>query len=140
MPGEPKLEIYINEVGLVATRGLVYRYVSRWSETATWGGDIPPLENEAVEIPSGRHLLVDVNVPKLSFVVVYGSLIFEPNVSDHSDHKTFDAGYIMVNGGYLEVGTEEYPYTSRLTITMHGSEADPYIPTYGNKVLAVRYG
>jgi len=25
-----------------------------------------------------------------------------------------------VNGGYMEVGTEAYPYTSKLTITMHG--------------------
>jgi hypothetical protein len=46
----------------------------------------------------------------------------------------------MVNGGYLEVGTEEYPFTSKLTITMHGTEEDPYLPTYGNKVIGVRYG
>ena len=23
---------------------------------------------------------------------------------------------------------------------MHGTERDPYLPTYGNKVIAVRYG
>jgi hypothetical protein len=46
----------------------------------------------------------------------------------------------MVKGGYLEVGTEEYPFTSKLTITMHGTEEDPYLPTYGNKVIGVRYG
>jgi hypothetical protein len=26
-----------------------------------------------------------------------------------------------VNGGYMEVGIEEFPYISKLTITMHGS-------------------
>lgn len=141
VPGDPTLSILIDGAGAVATRGLVYRYVSRWSDKETWGNDIPPLMGEAVEIPSGQHLLVDVqNVPKLEFVLVYGSLIFESNENDPNDHKTFDAGYIMVNGGYLEIGTEDFPYTSKLTITMHGEKSDPYLPTYGNKVIAVRYG
>ena len=86
-------------------------------------------------------MLVDVAaVPKLEFVLVEGSLIFESNENDHDDHKTFDAGYIMVQGGYLEIGTEEFPYNSKLTITMHGDKKSPYLPTYGNKVLAVRFG
>ena len=86
-------------------------------------------------------MLVDVAaVPKLEFVLVEGSLIFESNENDHDDHKTFDAGYIMVQGGYLEIGTEEFPYNSKLTITMHGDKQSPYLPTYGNKVLAVRFG
>jgi hypothetical protein len=40
----------------------------------------------------------------------------------------------------MEVGTEENPYTSKITITMHGSIDDPYLPIYGNKVIGVRYG
>lgn len=40
----------------------------------------------------------------------------------------------------MEVGTEQFPYTSRLTITMHGTRDDPELPIYGNKVLAVREG
>lgn len=128
-------------MGNVATRGLVYRYVSRWSDKETWGNDIPPLEGEAVEIPSGQHLLVDVLVvPQLEFVVVQGSLIFESNENDHSEHKTFDAGYIMVHGGYLEIGTEDFPFNSKLTITMHGDKRSPYLPTFGNKVIAVHKG
>ena len=107
----------------------------------TWGNDIPPLEGEAVEIPSGQHLLVDVQrVPQLSFVLVYGSLIFESNENDPNDQKYFDAGYIMVNGGYMEIGTEDFPYNSKLTITMHGNKESPYLPIYGNKVVAVRFG
>jgi hypothetical protein len=45
-----------------------------------------------------------------------------------------------VQGGYLEIGTEDFPYNSKLTITMHGDKKSPYLPTYGNKVLAVRFG
>ena len=141
-PGEPNLSINIAGVGNVATRGLVYRYVSRWSDKETWGGDAPPLESEAVEVPRGQHLLVDVlSVPRLEFVVVQGSLIFESNENDHSEQKTFDAGYIMVHdGGYMEIGTEEFPFNSGLTITMHGNKRSPYLPTFGNKVIAVHKG
>jgi hypothetical protein len=46
----------------------------------------------------------------------------------------------MVNGGYMEVGTEKFPYTSKLTITMHGNKFSPFLPTYGNKVIGVRFG
>ena len=40
----------------------------------------------------------------------------------------------------MEVGTELFPYTSKLTITMHGDKTTPAIPTYGNKNIAVRKG
>jgi hypothetical protein len=46
-------------------------------------------------------------------------LIFAPHI-DPKHQRFFDAKYIFVNGGYMEVGTEAYPYTSKLTITMHG--------------------
>lgn len=138
---QPKLEIFIDGVGKVSTRGQVYRYVSRWSDKQTWGNDLPPVEGEAVQIPAGRHLLVDVDsVPRLAFVLVEGSLIFPPVEDDESHVRTFDANYIFVFGGYMEVGTEENPYTSQLVITMHGQERDPFLPIYGNKVTGVRFG
>ena len=40
----------------------------------------------------------------------------------------------------MEVGTEEHPYTSKLTITMHGDVTTPAIPTFGNKNIAVMHG
>lgn len=85
--------------------------------------------------------MVDIdNPPRLSALVVEGSLIFPEHPTDLTVQRTFDAGYIMVKGGYLEVGTEEMPYRGKLTITLHGDENSPYLPLYGNKVLAVRYG
>lgn len=139
-PEHPSLVISIEGVGDVATRGLKYMYVARWSDTDTWGGDFIPGEGDAVEILAGRALLVDVDsTPVLSFITVMGSLIFAPE-ADKSHHRTFDARYIIVNGGYLEIGTEEFPYDSKLTITMHGEESDPALPIYGNKVIAVRNG
>lgn len=40
----------------------------------------------------------------------------------------------------MEVGTEQFPYTSRITITMHSKIDDPYLPIYGNKVIGLRFG
>lgn len=46
----------------------------------------------------------------------------------------------MVYGGYVEVGTEQFPYDSKLVITLHGDKYTPYLPIYGNKVMGVRFG
>jgi hypothetical protein len=40
----------------------------------------------------------------------------------------------------MEVGTEEFPYTSRLIITMYGFKYSPELPIYGNKVIGIRNG
>jgi hypothetical protein len=95
---------------------------------------------ESVYIPKGLNLLVDIDsTPELNAIVVEGALIFVSD-SDPNHERFFDARYIFVTGGLMEVGTEEFPYTSKLTITMHGTVYDPYLPIYGNKVIAVRYG
>jgi len=137
---EPRISINIEGLGNVATQGLLYRYVSLYSDTETWGGDIPPIEGESIHIPKGMHLLVDIDEsPILNTLIVEGSLIFAP--SEDSTHlRTFDAHIIMVMGGYLEVGTEEHPYTSKIQITMHSDRFSPYLPIYGNKVIGVRFG
>jgi hypothetical protein len=137
---ETSLSIYIDGQGLVSNRDLVYKYVSVWSSDTTWGGEFAPMEMESIWIPKGLNLLVDVDsTPQLNAVIVEGSLIFAPD-SDATHHRFFDAHYIFVNGGLMEVGTEEFPYTSKITITMHSSVSDPYIPIYGNKVIGVRFG
>ena len=91
-----------------------------------------------VYIPSGLNLLVDVDsTPVLSEILVEGSLIF-PSDSDSNHLRTLDAHYIFVtNGGYMEVGTEDSPYTSKLIITMWSNKTSPEIPTFGNKVIGV---
>jgi len=53
VPDTPLVEIYSSTQGLVATLGLVFRYVSLWSEPSTWGFDIPPQKGESVSVPKG---------------------------------------------------------------------------------------
>lgn len=143
-PGDetnPSFVVSVAGKGLAANQGNSFRYVNYWSNPLTWNNDAPPQLYEALSIPAGRSLLVDVSsVPELSFVLVEGALIFAPHPTDPTHVATFDAGSIFINGGYMEVGTEAFPYTSKITITMHGSISSPQIPTYGNKNIAVRNG
>ena len=64
------------------------------------------MDGESVVIPKGLNLLVDIDKsPILNAITVEGSLIFAPE-DNRNDERTFDAHYIMVKGGVLEIGTE----------------------------------
>jgi len=54
--------------------------------------------------------------------------------------REFDAHYILVKGGNMEVGTEVDRYTSKIVITLWSTKYDPNIPIFGNKVIGVNYG
>ena len=98
------------------------------------------MDGESIYVPAGLNLYVDIDSsPHLNAVIVEGSIIFAPD-SDPNHERFFDANYLFISGGLMEVGTEEFPYTSKITITMHSSIDDPYLPIYGNKVIGVRYG
>jgi hypothetical protein len=128
-------------MGYVSTHDLFYTYVFKWSEEAdTWSGEGQPMEDETIVIPKGFNLLVDVDkTPVLKAVFVFGSLIFSPD-KDPKHQRTFDANYIFVDKGRMELGTEEFPYTSNLAITMHSKIDSPYLPIYGNKCIGLRFG
>jgi len=120
---------------------MLFRYVSMWSDDTTWGGEYAPVDGESIHVPPGLNLYVDIDdSPQVNLVLVEGGLIFAPHLTDENHQRYFDAHFIMIRGGYMEVGTEEFPYTSKITITMHGDLYDPYIPIYGNKVIGVRHG
>lgn len=109
-----------------------------WSDDTTWGGEFAPMEGESIYVPEGLNLYIDVDrTPILDLVMVEGSLIFAPE-SDDSHERYFDANIIFLDNAYMEVGTEEFPYTSKLTITMHGNTSSSNLPIYGNKCLAVK--
>jgi hypothetical protein len=100
---------------------------------------LAPVDGDAIHIPKGMNLLVDIETtPKLSLVNVEGSLIFDP---DHA--RSFNAEIVLVKNGYLEIGTEEDPFCASepLTITMSGTEfGGSSLPVFGNKVIAVHGG
>ena len=143
-PGEylddPTLEIFIQGRGKLDSREMVFRYASLWSQSSTWGGKFAPVDGESVVVPKGLNLMVDIDhSPELDLVLVDGGSIIFPRDADPNHHRTFDARAIMIHNGIFEAGTEDEPYTSKLTITMHGKKYEKNIPIYGNKVLGVRY-
>lgn len=77
-------------------------------------------------------------MPVLNALVIEGSLIFAPE-EDVEHHRTFDCNFILVMHGYLEVGTEEFPYTSHITMTMHGGRDSAKFSIYGAKMIGCRY-
>ena len=118
-----------------------YKYANYWSDLDTWSGEFIPQEGDSVVIPKGQTLLVDVDsTPVLKAILVQGAIIFAPG-ADPTHHRTFDAEYIYVDkGAIFEAGTEDNRYTSKLTITMHGTRESIQLPVYGNKGIFVRYG
>lgn len=85
-------------------------------------------------------MLYDIDFTEtLDTITVEGGLIIAPD-ADPSHERTLDAKQIFVQGGFMEVGTEANPYTSKLTITLHSTRFDAYLPLYGNKVIGVRFG
>jgi len=106
-----------------------FLYVLRWSEPATWGVDIPPVDNDLIVVPLGTTLLVDQNTPILEGIAVDGGkLIFEDG-----NPLTVQAGFITLNGGQFIAGTEQNPHASDLTFIMHGGYYGRQQPLFGNK-------
>lgn len=47
-------------------------YANKFSEEATWGGDIPPREMDSFAVPLGETLIMDMTPPKLFAIIVEG--------------------------------------------------------------------
>jgi len=135
------LSITIAGKGAISLDDLFFTYVFKWSENAdTWSGRGAPVDGAMLFIQKGLNLLVDIDVsPKLSTVYVEGALLFMPD-ADPNHERFFNAEMIFVRGGRMELGTADFPYTSKLTITMSSTIDSPYIPIYGNKCIGLRNG
>ena len=133
-PGKGMVLVKVKGHGYATASADTYWYVDLWSRKTTWGGDPPPIEGDSVVIPKGQTVLLDISPPKLFAVTIQGTLVF-----DRKD-LNFDAHYIIILKGTLEVGTEEEPFLHKATITLHGHPKSPELPVYGAKVIAVREG
>ena len=139
--GESTFEITVKGKGRAMTQGQTVLCAFYWSDENIWQGEFAPGEGDTAVIPKGMHLIVDADsVPRLRAVIIQGSLIFLPNKQNPAHKRTFAADYIFVDGGHLQIGTEQEPYTSKFELTLHGSPTSASIPMYGNKVIAVRFG
>jgi hypothetical protein len=109
-----------------------YRFLDRWSLVNTWRNDEPPIDGDTVIVPDNQVVLLDVQPPRLFLLMVQGELVFDRRDLD------LTADYIWVNGGRLEIGTEEEPFEQKVTITLIGDFWHAIgIPHIGAKTLAV---
>ena len=107
-----------------------FTYAYRWSDPATWGGDIPPIDGDTVYVPKGMVLLVDQSTPNLFIIIVEGSIVF----ADEQE-MLIETGSIIVNAGTFTAGTEQNPYQNKLTFLLHGGYYDKQLPGFGNKAI-----
>lgn len=130
-----KLEVYFPTRGnAIVGDSAVFKYIDKWSELTSWRNQEPPLAGDLVWIPRGQVILLDVDTPVLLMLVIEGELYFD----ETKDHISLESNYIYVFGGVLEIGTEEKPYLSKATITLHGDRFTSIeIPNIGSKVLCV---
>jgi hypothetical protein len=126
----------------------------RWSDPATWQRPgfrvatcndlscacVPdvPIAGKNVTIPAGAEVLLDVDTPVLSGLMVEGTLVFEdkPGVGLSAHHIM-----IMGTSAKLSVGTPSAPYVNQTHITLHGTDSilnvtgEPAPWNSGNKFL-----
>ncbi|OWF49746.1 Fibrocystin-L [Mizuhopecten yessoensis] len=117
-----------------------FQFVDKYSSEFTWGGSPPPVAGDIVVVSMEMTLMIDVvEVPVLTMLLIDGgTVIFDETKSN----ILLQAHNILItNQGKLQVGTEEKPYISDVTILLHGHYlAQELLPIYGSKVLAVREG
>lgn len=111
----------------------------RWSDPKTWSSGKVPVKGEKVEIPAGKTVLLDIDPPPLASLEIAGTLVFD----NRDTQLSSDA--IMVNGGRLQVGTKDEPFTKRAVITLTGGDpSSPEVDTaragMGIKLLGVVNG
>ena len=88
-------------------------------------------------ISSNQTIYLDTTTPILAGVIIEGgSLIFDDN-----QDVFLNAQYIIiVDGGRLQIGSEQQPFTHKAVITMYGSARSTELPIFGAKVLGLRNG
>merc|ERR1712106_837006 len=115
-----------------------FYYIDRWSSIWTWGGTGTPLAGEFIVITEGQTILLDVSTPILAFLLIKGgTLMFD---GENAEIELQSKYILLVEGGILEIGTEEEPYESKAIITMHGNTRCTEMPVFGCKVIGVRNG
>ena len=117
LPWAGAVTVIVHGLGaaIVPDSSATFQYINLWSETLTWGSQGFPIEGDTVFIPIGQTVLLDLDPPRLYFVVVQGHLEF-----DRIDIN-LDANFIFILDGSFTVGTEERRATEASNLEMPDS-------------------
>ena len=105
----------------------------KWSNPQSWPSNAIPVANDAVVVPAGVTMILDITPPALRSLVIQGTLIFADS------DLALSANYIQVKGGLL-IGSEQHPYLHRATITLTGDASNEQTLCLASKALSVEAG
>ncbi len=118
----------------VAAPAAITRTV-KWSDASAWPAGRVPAAGEAVTIPRGTEVVLDMSPPALRSVTVQGKLTF----ADERD-LALVTDWIYVPGGELEIGTEARPFRHNATITLTDAVPGEDINTMGDRGVMLLRG
>lgn len=110
-----------------------------WSDTATWGGDVPDTDGDRVYIPPGIDVTYAINntATQLFCLHVAGSITFTPTVTTHLQVQTI---YIATGGAWTQgtaAGRYDAGFTSTITFPDVAIDTDDDPEQWTNGFLAV---
>jgi hypothetical protein len=105
-----------------------------WSAKSTWAEDKVPAQGDAVTIPAGSEVVLDVSPPALNGMTINGKLSF----ADKADLE-LSSEWIMVHGE-LQIGTEAKPHTHNATITLTNNVKDEQLMGMGDRGVMLSGG
>ncbi|XP_067833370.1 fibrocystin-L-like [Heptranchias perlo] len=124
-----------------------------WSNYSFWKSSpennyTVPAEGDSVVVPQGVWLVMDIPIPSLYKLTIYGVLeIKDDNLTSGNNSSPYvnivvNATYISIQGGRLSAGTQEKPFRGKLQIVLRGDHFTPDWPVpngpnQGSKVLGV---
>lgn len=105
-----------------------------WSDPSSWTSLKIPIKGENVLIPLGKHILLDENTPELGNLIIEGKLTFLRK------DLHLQSNAIAIQGGVLEIGTEENPFWQKATITLSDTNLNNELMNMGTRALIVMNG
>jgi len=103
-----------------------------WSSLTTWQGQVPR-PGEVATIPPGRDVLLDADSPDLASLVVRGRLTFA------EEDLRLTSRWILIDGGTLQIGTEDSPHAHVASITLTGTNATENIAGEGPRRMGTKF-
>ncbi len=138
---EANVSVYIEGKGYAIVSDDVYfYYVDLWSSVFTWGGTQLPKEGDFVIVGKGQTLVLDTVTEILKILLIQGGELIFDDVPSDTGIQLHSELILIVDGGKLQIGTEDKPFLNKAEIVMYGNVLSTELPLFGAKTLAVRNG
>jgi hypothetical protein len=103
-----------------------------WNNSEDWPNNTIPGEGDNVHIEPGWNMVFNLNSssPVYKLIRVNGILTFDNTTDTHMKAK-----HLFIRAGELHIGSREYPYQKKATITLYGEKSMETI-VYDNAIEA----